>query len=664
VSRRLATAALVLAVSVASVSAREPKRQRVEPGSVPAWVRDAVARRAPETEAAAVWLQKEKVVRPLAAGGVRVSERWAVKILAPRALDVAEECTVDYRSLDKVETLSAWTVLPSGEVWIPDPVRDVRDDPTTWGYEMADGVRIRRIAPPRVAVGGIVACESVVVSSLDAGATGEYFGAADEPTVYQRFALEVPAGWGKEVVPRQVNGLEVREDAGSLAIVGADLKPLASEEHRPPAHAILPRVWLRWWSPDGARGFKDWNAVARWNDELTSAISKEHGGADAIAARLEPNDPSGLLAALEKAFEFASRDVRYVAIELGIGGWKPHAPAAVVERRFGDCKDKAFLLKAILENWGMASYPVDVRTTVLGPMDPNVPTFSQFNHVILAVPLPPGIGDGFWSTREVPGLGRLAFLDATAGNQSPWTLREDVQGTKAVVYSKSEAFLVDIPSAPPSASRGASEVTLVVDEEAGITKGTSKDAWFGMAAAEMRSFLAPMSDDERRKAWTRLMQSRFPGSTIGLAGVEGLNEALDRIETTTTIAAGHCGRRVESMLILEPGRAASDAVDVALAASSRRYALDLGHAREGRTVVHVALPPGWLPEDLPKPVVAAGDLFSGEASWSFVEGSLTYATTATLKVASIPPERYAEFRSAVGRLRAADATGIVFVRKP
>jgi hypothetical protein len=51
--------------------------------------------------------------------------------------------------------------------------------------------------------------------------------------------------------------------------------------------------------------------------------------------------------ALRAIARFTQRDVRYVAIEIGIGGFQPHAAGEVFSNRFGDCKDKANLLRAM-----------------------------------------------------------------------------------------------------------------------------------------------------------------------------------------------------------------------------------------------------------------------------------------------------------------------------
>ena len=47
--------------------------------------------------------------------------------------------------------------------------------------------------------------------------------------------------------------------------------------------------------------------------------------------------------------QFVQHDVRYVAIELGIGGWQPHSASDIFAHRYGDCKDKATLLSSMLE---------------------------------------------------------------------------------------------------------------------------------------------------------------------------------------------------------------------------------------------------------------------------------------------------------------------------
>src|SRR5436190_14403127 len=84
---------------------------------------------------------------------------------------------------------------------------------------------------------------------------------------------------------------------------------------------------------------------------------------------------------------FAQRDVRYIAVEVGIGGFQPHRATDVFANRYGDCKDKATLLRAMLHEIGIESHYVLVNAT-RGMVDPKLPTAGSFNHVILAIKVP------------------------------------------------------------------------------------------------------------------------------------------------------------------------------------------------------------------------------------------------------------------------------------
>ncbi len=86
--------------------------------------------------------------------------------------------------------------------------------------------------------------------------------------------------------------------------------------------------------------------------------------------------------------EFTQSQIRYVAIEIAIGGYQPHAAQDIYKNRYGDCKDKATLLKAMLASIGVnADYVlVDVYR---GVIDPDVPS-TEGNHMIAAIELPSG----------------------------------------------------------------------------------------------------------------------------------------------------------------------------------------------------------------------------------------------------------------------------------
>src|SRR6266702_5412916 len=79
------------------------------------------------------------------------------------------------------------------------------------------------------------------------------------------------------------------------------------------------------------------------------------------SAGITANAPT-TLAKMRALAEFMQKDIRYVAIQLGIGGWQPHPAPEIFLHKYGDCKDKATLLSAMLGEIGVESYYLDINT--------------------------------------------------------------------------------------------------------------------------------------------------------------------------------------------------------------------------------------------------------------------------------------------------------------
>jgi len=84
-------------------------------------------------------------------------------------------------------------------------------------------------------------------------------------------------------------------------------------------------------------------------------------------------------------YEWVSTNVRYVAVNLGLGAVEPHTAESVLSARYGDCKDHVVLLMALLKARDIDSEPVLINSDdsyALG--DP--PTLTSLNHVIIYIP--------------------------------------------------------------------------------------------------------------------------------------------------------------------------------------------------------------------------------------------------------------------------------------
>jgi hypothetical protein len=122
-----------------------------------------------------------------------------------------------------------------------------------------------------------------------------------------------------------------------------------------------------------------WNRVTKkWNGDL----EHQQKVADLTAAIADP------LTTMCVITEYMQQQVRYLGIEIGVGGYQPHTAGEVFSPQYGGCKDKATLLSKMLRGTGIDSCYVIVHAD-RGSVRPDYRSMIC-NHVILATRLPDG----------------------------------------------------------------------------------------------------------------------------------------------------------------------------------------------------------------------------------------------------------------------------------
>ncbi|MEJ2691743.1 MAG: DUF3857 domain-containing protein [Candidatus Thiodiazotropha sp.] len=134
-----------------------------------------------------------------------------------------------------------------------------------------------------------------------------------------------------------------------------------------------------------------WDQVVSWALPLyrrTTASPSEQGVIASIS-KLGKTKEQRLLAALS----FVQEQIRYLGMEMGESSHKPSPPAEVLNRRYGDCKDKARLLVELLRGLGIEAHPALVNTVSGDYLPDALPSLRAFDHVIVQVRLD---GKNYW----------------------------------------------------------------------------------------------------------------------------------------------------------------------------------------------------------------------------------------------------------------------------
>jgi transglutaminase-like putative cysteine protease len=150
-----------------------------------------------------------------------------------------------------------------------------------------------------------------------------------------------------------------------------NLPPLHTQDNLP--------SWYDPYSCIRVSEFTSWKEVNDWakalfpfNLPLSAALQKK------IAEIKDNNttDEARTLAALR----FVQDDIRYMGIEIGTGSHKPNPPNKIMAQRFGDCKDKSYLLCTILRALGIEANPVLINTEYKKTIAQWLPSPAIFDH--------------------------------------------------------------------------------------------------------------------------------------------------------------------------------------------------------------------------------------------------------------------------------------------
>jgi tetratricopeptide (TPR) repeat protein len=130
-------------------------------------------------------------------------------------------------------------------------------------------------------------------------------------------------------------------------------------------------------------GWESWREVAGFVAELwTEALAEGAEVVAAEAARLR-SDRAGP-ESVRAAIRFVQEEIRHLAVDFGHGaGLLPNGAGTVLRRRFGDCKDKAVLLTALLRALGVEAWPLLVGAGWRDAVARVQPSTAAFSHAIV-----------------------------------------------------------------------------------------------------------------------------------------------------------------------------------------------------------------------------------------------------------------------------------------
>jgi len=432
----------------------------------------AAAEKVPSGEADAVMLLEEMHYVFDAQGRSTGTERIIYRVVADSAIDEWSTVMAGWAPwYQERPEIVARVIAKDGTVHMLDPKAVTESPAGDESMEIFSDNRLLRAPLPGIAVGSVV--EEVITYKdrnpmFDAGMTDRFYFGRGVPVQQARLIIDAPPSLPMHVVNK--SGFEPKKEGERVTFESGALPPIENWEWNLPFdESSRPFVAF-------ATG-QSWQDIARRYAEV---VDKQIAGSKLpvvakSSKRREVID--NILAEIQK-------NVRYAGVEVGDGSIIPRPPQEVLGHKYGDCKDKATLLVAMLREAGIPASVTLIRAGGDLDVSQDLPGFGQFNHAIVHVD-----GDQpMWidPTDEFARAGELPVPD---------------QGRLVLIANPKTTALVQTPVSDASTNK-ITESRLFELSEEGKANVTETSEFFGANDSQQRRFY--VSSD--RKSYRESME--------------------------------------------------------------------------------------------------------------------------------------------------------------
>jgi len=585
----------------------------------------------------------------LDASYLRMTQTGSEIVIRQRICLLTHEGVKDYgevqwpydTELEELHLDYARTITPDGREVVPAPsaIHEVTP-PFLQDAPMYSSVKLFTISMPALEPGAIIDWQMTIRDKEGAPeelmpelSTIWYF-AWEIPVQRSRLVVEVPEGTS---LRWQAKGIDIEPTVqtapGTIIyeFTKTDIPAITYEPYMPDLRALSPLLVVS--------TYDSWDEIAAWYADLAE---DRYQTSSELLAKVEEltsgiQTPSDKISAI---YDFVARDVRYVALEFGLGGWQPHPASEVFANRYGDCKDQATLLITMLRAAGFEAYPVLLR--VGDGLDADfglLPTPHMFNHVIAAVRQ----GDGW------------LFLDPTCDLcTADYLPDQDRAKHGLLVVGDGDRPGLQVVTDPfrPGDSFVRSHVQAVLSGE-GDLKATASISTGGFDSVWYRSILLSYRPGERRKVFEQLLNYTVPGGRLVSFDHSDLEDTHKPVEITEEFEKDGFAQKAGTVMLFSiPYPAQLPFPDYFADEVGQEARIHPLITWPERVEVHVEITvPEGLKVQLPQGVSVENSVGFFQAEYALAEeGGISASRILQINVAEISPEDYPLYKELINAM--------------
>lgn len=474
----------------------------------------------------------------------------------------------------------------------------------------------------------------------------------DYPTLNKEIKLIVPSWLTLELKEMNFEGYDIiksekvdeKQQTTIITYKVTNLPARWDEKRSPGPSHIYPHILVlaKSFTKDGETKalFNETKDLYQWykslvddmNDDTTSLKAK----VEELTANAATDDEK-----IKNIFYWVQDNIRYIAFEDGIAGFKPDESQNVYKKRYGDCKGMANLTKQMLQLAGF-----DARLTWIGTKriayDYSTPSLSVDNHMICTL-----FKDG-----------KQIFLDGTEKFSAYGEYAERIQGKQALIEDGDAFILAKVPSASFDTNQETYTFNATISNDA--LEGTASRSYTGESRASFLYYYNTLKNDKKKEALTYYLNNDDSNVLVTNVTTSDLENREGKLAISYDLKHENTVSSFDDEIY----------VDLDYSKEFNRFEFNdrqtdylFAHKRHFTSIINLKIPDGYRINETPQPITVDTKNYTLQVSFEMKEQSLHYQKTFILKNAIIETSDFKEWNEAIKALQNIYQEQIILTKK-
>lgn len=520
-------------------------------------------------------------------------------------------------------------------------------DHSSYSYDVFDDGRYKLVNASHSEYPYTIEYEYVKTSTMTMFYPSWYFANFEISTEESQIEIITPLDFKVRYQVKNID-VEVKEkvvdDKRLYSAFAKDILALVEEPMQPKNDAILPHIDFapsKFALGDYEGDMSSWKSLGQFYYELNK-------GRDVLSEEMQQTVANLTKNATTKEekiailYRYLQENMRYVSIQLGIGGWQTFDAQYVERNKYGDCKALTNFMKSMLSAAEVEAYATLIYS---GKKHFDISedfSCKQFNHVILYVP---DEEDGIW-------------LECTSTDYPPGVIGSSNENRYALLIKPQGGELIHTPISTGDDNLFKSEISITIAQDGTANiKATQKAT--GNQEGFYRYYARNESEEEIKKVfYEKLSLPSFKINRLELKPSTEKPETDIELDFEVPKYASRGGKR----LFVSPNPI-NKFSNVPREMTNRTLPIENLRTFKDIDVVTIEIPNGYEVESIPqKNLVIDNDFGKYTIQFEEKDNQLIYTRTMEIKRFSFPKERYEEYRQFLKEVVKADKMKVVLVR--